>query len=216
MCRFSRCLQRGRRPNSGPLERRGLRVLPTVADRLVRPNLEKSMPVGRTSEPGAMPAGSRSTNVSAGVGGLAVLCLFPGGEQPRFRRSLAARLDRFGNDLSRFTGVQAERRHVRRERDLAELWSAVGSASGTHNCCHHRTLDIRAACGASNATPAIRRRPGRAPTTCAHRGGRRHCKIAPIGQQHSPRRGCSARRRFASPRGSRCFSGRGIPGVSPI
>ena len=37
-----------------PLERRGLRVLPTVADRLVRPNLEKSMPVQpniRTSEP---------------------------------------------------------------------------------------------------------------------------------------------------------------------
>jgi hypothetical protein len=34
-----------------PLERRGLRVLPTVADRLVRPNSEKSMPVSRTSEP---------------------------------------------------------------------------------------------------------------------------------------------------------------------
>jgi hypothetical protein len=37
-----------------------------------------------------------------------------------------------------FTDVEAERRHVHRERDLAELWSAVGSASGTHNCCHHR------------------------------------------------------------------------------
>ena len=115
-----------------------------------------------------------------------------------------------------FTGVEAERRHVHRERDLAELWSVVGSTSGNHNCCHYRTLRIRPACGASNATSTIRRRPGRAPTTCAHRGGRRHCKIAPIGQQHSPRRGCSARRRFASPRGSRCFSGRGIPGVSPI
>jgi hypothetical protein len=62
--------------------------------------------------------------------------------------------------------------------------------------------------GASTST--IGRRPGRAPTTCAHRGGRRHCKIAPIGQQHSPRRGCSARRRFASPRVSRGFSGRGF------
>jgi len=39
-----------------------------------------------------------------------------------------------------FTGVEAERRHVHRERDFAELRSAVGSASGTHNCCHYRTL----------------------------------------------------------------------------
>jgi hypothetical protein len=193
-----------------PLERRGLRVLPTVADRLVRPNLEKSMPVSRTSEPGAMPAGSRSTNVSAGLGGLAVLCRFPGGEERDFADlwppdAIVSEMTATG-----FTDVEAERRHVHRERDLAELRSAVGSASGTHNCCHHRTLGIRAACGASNATSAIRRRPGRAPTICAHRGERRHCKIAPIGEQHSPRRGCSARRRFASPRGSRCFSGRGF------
>jgi len=61
-----------------------------------------------------------------------------------------------------FTDVEAERRHLRRERDLAELWSAVGSASGTHNCCHHRTLRTRAAWRPSNATSTIRRRPGRA------------------------------------------------------
>ena len=30
--------------------------------------------------------------------------------------------------------------------------------------------------------------------------GRRHCKIAPIGEQHSSRRGCSARTRLESPR----------------
>src|SRR6202012_6070148 len=68
-----------------------------------------------------------------------------------------------------FTGVEAERRHVHRERGFAELRSALGSASGTHNCCHHRTLG-KGRPARMNATSAIRRRPGRAPTTCAHRG----------------------------------------------
>jgi transposase len=40
--------------------------------------------------------------VSAGVRRLAVLRLFPGGEDPRFRRFLAARRDRFGNERNRF------------------------------------------------------------------------------------------------------------------
>ena len=180
------------------------------------PNLEKSMPVQpdiRTSAPCRRFAFYKC---AAGVGGLAVLCLFPEAKSRDFADlwppdAIVSEMTSTG-----FTGVEAERRHVHRERDLAELWSAVGFTSGTHNCCHYRTLRIRPACGASNATSTIRRRPGRAPTTCARRGGRRHCKIAPIGQQHSPRRGCSARRRFASPRGSRCFSGRGIPAVSPI
>jgi len=42
---------------------------------------------------------------------------------------------------------------------------------------HHRTLGIRAAYGASNADPQTPR--ARADHLC-HRGGRRHCKIAPI------------------------------------
>jgi hypothetical protein len=172
MCRFSRCLQRGRRLNS-----RLSSAEVCASCRLWRIGSSVRIRRNRCRSAGhqnqcAMPAGSRSTNVSAGVGGLAVLCLFPGGEQRDLADLWPA--DAIVSEMTAtgFTDVEAERRHVHRERDLAELWSAVGSASGTHNCCHHRTLGIRAACGASTATSAIRIRPGRAPTICAHRGGR--------------------------------------------
>jgi hypothetical protein len=210
MCRFSRCLQWGRRLNSrlSSAEVCASCRLWRIGSSRIRRNRCRS--AGHQNQC-AMPAGSRSTNVSAGVGGLAVLCLFPGGEQRDLADLWPA--DAIVSEMTAtgFTDVEAERRHVHRERDLAELWSAVGSASGTHNCCHHRTLGIRA-----GGLRRIDRDLGdphtpraRADHLCSSRWAE-HCKIAPIGEQHSPRRGCSARRRFASPRGSRCFSGRGF------
>ena len=48
--------------------------------------------------------------VSAGVRPLAVLRLFSRGEDPRFRRFLAARRDRFGNDRNRFCRIRFRHR----------------------------------------------------------------------------------------------------------
>jgi hypothetical protein len=217
MCRFSRCLQRGRRPNSRLSNAevgascRLWRIGSCV--RIWRNRCRSS----RTSEPVRHAGRFAFYNMCLQGSEDWLYCdYFPEAKSRDFADlwppdAIVSEMTATG-----FTGVEAERWHVHRERDLAELWSVVRSASGTHNCCHYRTLRIRPACGGSNATSTIGRRPGRAPTTCAHRGGRRHCKIAPIGQQHSPRLGCSAGRRFASPRGSRYFSGRGIPAVSPI
>ena len=167
-----------------PLERRGLRVLPTVADRLVRPNLEKSMPVSRTSEPVRHAGRFTLYNMCLQVSDDWLYCAyFPEAKSRDFADlwppdAIVSEMTSTG-----FTGVEAERRHVHRERDLAELWSVVGSTSGNHNCCHYRTLRIRPACGASNATSTIRRRPWRAPTICASlRCAGTDRRIAQIGQ----------------------------------
>ena len=70
-------------------------------------------------------AGSRSTILSAGVRRLAVLRLFPGGETRDFAdfwppNAIVSELNATG-----FAGVEVARRHVHRERDLAELLSAL-------------------------------------------------------------------------------------------
>src|ERR1700751_5318404 len=69
--------------------------------------------------------------VSAGVGGLAVLCLFPEAKSRDFADLWPPDVIVSEMTATGFTGVEPERRHVHRERDLAGLWSAVGSASGT-------------------------------------------------------------------------------------
>ena len=120
---------------------------------------------------------------------------------------ISGRLTRsFRNDG--FTGVEAERRHVHRERDLAELWpQSVPRADLITAVTIGR---YKAGLRRIEMTSTIRRRPGRSSNTCAHRGGaetnvrsrRSVGNIRPFG--------CSVRRRFAAARGSRCFSGRGF------
>jgi hypothetical protein len=66
-----------------------------------------------------------------------------------------------------FAGVEVARRHVHRERDLADCCRPCGSANGIRNCYRYPTRRMRPGCGASSATLTIRRRSRCAPSICA-------------------------------------------------
>src|SRR5271166_3307056 len=138
MCRFSRCLLRGRRPNS-----RLSSAEVCASCRLSR--IGSSVRIWRNR---CRSAGHQNQALCRQVHVLQ-MCL-QGSEDWLYCASFPEAKSRDFADLwpadaivsemtsTSFTDVEAERRHVHRERDLAELWSAVGSASGTHNCCHPR------------------------------------------------------------------------------
>src|SRR5262249_52546548 len=60
-------------------------------------------------------------------------------------------------NVTGFAGIEVQRRHVHRERDLAELAvRPCGSASGTRNCCRCPTRRMRPGCSVSSATSVAR------------------------------------------------------------